>query len=109
MSDEGPWHLDADVTATKHNQLWRNHLLAWALLRHPDSKYAMGTFTVVHHPEDTRCRDVIEGYRDLLRDESTFASFGIGEIVNLWKPLTGQWIQEFERRYVLLDESEAAM
>lgn len=109
MTEDSPWLADTDVAATRHNQLWRNHLLAWSLLKHNPSKYAEGTFTVVHHPEDTGCRNVIEGYRALLRDESIFGSFDLGEIVDRWKPLTGEWIRKFETRYVSLEKSDAAV
>ena len=108
MKAGSPWRADADVAATQHNQLWRNHLLAWSLLEHCNSTYAKGEITVVYHPEDRRCRRVIEDYRSLLRDEETFSSFDLGEIIGAWRPLTSQWIGEFEKRYVSLGESEAA-
>ena len=107
MKAGSPWREDADVAARQHNQLWRNHLLAWSLLEHRDSTYAKGEITVVYHPEDRRCHRVIEDYRSLLRDEETFSSFDLGEIIRAWGPLTGQWVGEFERRYVSLGESEA--
>ena len=105
MTADSPWRPGADVAATRHNQLWRNHLLAWSLLRHPQSKYTQGGVTVVYHPEDRRCRSVIEGYKALLRDDSTFAAFDLNEIVSAWKPLAGDWLRDFERRYLALDES----
>ena len=76
MTEDAPWRSDAggQVSRTRHNQLWRDHLLAWAMLRHPDSRYAEGRLTVVYHPGDRHCRNVIEGYRRLLRDEATFSA-----------------------------------
>ena len=105
MTADSPWRPGADVAATRHNQLWRNHLLAWSLLRHPRSEYTQGGVTVVYHPEDRRCRSVTEGYKALLRDDSTFAAFDLNEIVSAWKPLAGDWLRDFERRYLALDES----
>ena len=107
MTADSPWRPGADVAATRHNQLWRNHLLAWSLLRYPRSEYTQGGVTVVHHPEDRRCRSVIEGYKALLRDDSTFAAFDLDEIVSAWKPLAGDWLRDFERRYLAFGESAA--
>ena len=78
MDDKSPWREDADVARSRHNQLWRNHLLAWALLKNECSDYDEGTFTVVHHPEDVRCQETIECYRGLLREDSTFSSLNLG-------------------------------
>ena len=107
MTAGSPWRPEADVAATRHNQLWRNHLLAWSLLQHPQPKYAQGSVTVVYHPEDHRCRSVIEGYKAVLRDDSTFSAFDLKEVVSAWNQLAGDWLREFERRYLALDESAA--
>ena len=107
MTPDGPWRADAggEVAKQEHNQLWRDHLLAWSLLRHPESKYAAGGLSVVYHPEDRRCREVIAGYRALLRDETTFSSFDLAQVVSAWKPLAGQWLAQFEQRYLALGQS----
>ncbi|MDE2993992.1 MAG: hypothetical protein OXU67_08935 [Chloroflexota bacterium] len=107
MTPDGPWRADAndEVAKREHNQLWRDHLLSWSLLRHPKSKYEVGGLSVVYHPEDRRCRDVIAGYRALLRDETTFASFDLAQVVAAWKPLVGRWISRFEQRYLSLEMS----
>ena len=107
MTPDGPWRADSggEVAKQEHNQLWRDHLLAWSLLRHPQSKYAEGGLSVVYHPEDRRCRDVIAGYRARLRDEATFSSFDLAQVVAAWKPLSGQWLVMFEQRYLALERS----
>ena len=110
-SPDGPWKEDAYVAVSekKHNQIWRGHLLAWSLLQHRGSKYKEGGFAVVYHPDDDRCRHVIEGYRALLRDEETFSSFDLREVVKAWKSAaTGEkrqeWLSKFEQRYLLNPE-----
>ena len=110
MTKDAPWRADAgdQVSWTRHNQLWRDHLLAWAMLRHPSSKYAEGRLTVVYHPEDRHCRNVIDGYLGLLRDEATFSAFDLATVVASWKPLAGEWLSRFEQRYLTLESSEHA-
>ena len=107
MTPDGPWRAAAggEVAKQEHNQLWRDHLLAWSLLRHPESKYAEGGLSVVYHPEDRRCREVIAGYRALLRDAATFSSFDLAQVVAAWKPLAGPWLAKFEQRYLALARS----
>ena len=111
MKQPCPWKEDAssEVAAQVHNQLWRDHLLAWSLLRHPNSKYAEGRLAVVYHPEDRRCESIIRGYRDLLNDtDTTFCHFNLAEIVSAWESLAGEWLSKFHQRYLALEDSEGA-
>ena len=103
-----PWTPDAvdKVADKKHNQIWRDHLLAWSLLNQPEPKYKTGMLAVVYHPEDSRCESVIEGYRKLLRDEATFSALDLKDILSAWKPLAGEWLTKFEERYLTLEKSE---
>ena len=113
MNEDSPWGADALNKAPnkKHNQLLRDHLLAWALLRHPDSKYTEGCLSVVYHPEDPHCGEIVKGYRALLHDKKTFSAFSLDEIVSAWKPLVKDtsWLSDFELRYLLLEKSEGAV
>lgn len=108
MTEDAPWRADASarVSRIQHNQLWRDHLLAWSLLQHHGSKYAEGRLTVVYHPGDANCRSAIEGYRALLHDEATFSAFDLAEVAAAWKPLAGAWLAKFEQRYLALENSE---
>lgn len=108
-----PWggeNASNDIDEKKHNQLWRDHLLAWSLLRHPKSKYKEGRLAVVYHPEDHDCSRVIRGYRELLRNDATFSAFTLADVVRAWKPLMGERgvLSQFELRYLDLDQSEGA-
>ena len=56
--------------------------------------------------EDRGTSDVIDGYRRLLRDAATLEALDLGAIVSAWRPHAGEWLSEFERRYVDLSGSE---
>lgn len=111
MTPDSPWKSEAHdkVSRKTHNQLWRDHLLAWALLQHGSSKYTEGRLAVVYHPDDKRCCRIIDEYRALLHDETTFSSHKLDDVVSKWGPLTGDWLSKFEERYLLLGKSEGAV
>ena len=113
MVADSPWREDAAsaVDRVEHNQLWRDHLLAWSLLKHPRSRHEHGLMVVVHHPGDDRCMRTVDAYRSLLRDDSTLATRSLADVVAAWKPHLGRatWLREFELRYLALDRSEQAV
>ena len=98
--------MSSEVAHIAHNQLWRDHLLAWSLLSHRLSEYGHGRLAVVFHGADDGTRNVIAGYRQFLRDDATFQSLELADIVSAWKPHAGEWLTDFERRYVDLSGSE---
>jgi hypothetical protein len=110
MDADSPWRADAagEVDNVRHNQLWRDHLLAWAMLRHADSRYKEGRLAVVSHPLDEKCAATVAGYRDLLRDEATFQDLPLDRLVATWAPLArgSQWLNDFTLRYLDLSQSE---
>ena len=112
LTAESPWGAVSpdEVADGKHNQLLRDHLLAWAL-RKESSEYARGSFVVVYHPEDEKCGGVIGDYRKLLRSEAALPLWeaDLRTVVDAWKAVAGEeWIRDFEKRYLDLDVSEAA-
>ena len=112
LTAESPWGAVSpdEVADGKHNQLLRDHLLAWAL-REKSSEYARGSFVVVYHPEDEKCGGVIEDYRKLLRSEAALPLWeaDLRTVVDAWKAVAGEeWIRDFEKRYLDLAVSEAA-
>jgi len=112
MGEGGPWRPDASgqVQAVRHNQLWRDHLLAWSLLSHPRSPYSEGKLVVVHHPQDENCRKTVAGYRGLLQDERSFGELTLDSITGAWGPLVedGVWLRAFRERYLELEKSRGA-
>jgi hypothetical protein len=110
MSADSPWREDAfdKVAQVVHNQLWRNHLLVWALLRRPGSPYREGRVVVVRHPCDEACARTVDDYRGLLRDEATFQDLPLHALLRSWMPAAREnaWLLEFERRYLDLTGSQ---
>ena len=108
MTPDSPWRIESReaVAHIRHNQLWRNHLLAWSMLRRPSSTYRSGHLSVVFHPEDHRCRGVIDRYRKLLRSQATFSAFDLSQVVSAWRPFAGEWLETFAQRYLALKASD---
>jgi PD-(D/E)XK nuclease superfamily len=102
------------VADVKHNQLWRDHLLAIAMLRHPSSDYANGRLMLVRHRGDEKCSDIVEGYRELLHEEdNTFIDMPLDNLAGIlasgpldeeWK----SWLHDFRLRYLDLAASKGA-
>ena len=120
MTEGSPWKKDAYEKCSEsreYNQLWRDHLLAWALLSHEDSEYIEGRLVVAYHPAEEEynnkktCINAIEEYRSNLRSESekTFSWVTLDTVVEEWKKALGEepeWFSEFETRYLALYKSD---
>ena len=110
MTPDAPWRDDAgaDVDHTAWNQLWRNHLLVWSMLRHPSSRYDEGRCIVVRHPADTRCDDVMAGYRRLLKDTRSLEDCPLDRVISTWRTVLdpSPWLDAFELRYLSLNRSQ---
>jgi hypothetical protein len=110
MTPESPWPNPAcsQVAKSAHNQLWRNHLLAWSMLQNSRGKYREGHIVVVHHPLDIKCGRIVDGYRALLRDGSNVHALPLDVLLGHCEHAAGsqQWIQQFRLRYLELDRSE---
>jgi hypothetical protein len=106
-----PRLIESDV-----NQIWRHHLLAVALLRHPNSGYAAGRFLVVYHPLDQGAIQPLKSYRSLLKPaDQTFAELPLDHLVDLWADAAAdaaasaadrEWLSNFRTRYIDLSASE---
>lgn len=98
----------------RYNQLWRNHLLAFAILNQPGNDYAEGRCAVIWHPGDTACTEAINAYRRCLQKdaEGTLVEWPLDKVVTQWEgtgPVKADcgWLAAFRRRYLTLEESEA--
>lgn len=118
LAGEGWWWLpgaESSFDNSSYNQLWRNHLLAFAMLRQPDATYAEGYCAVVYPTGDKACAEAIAAYRPLLRPEGapTLLVWQLEAVVAAW---TGRlettderaWLAAFHLRYLDLPASEAA-
>jgi hypothetical protein len=112
-----PWLPEAlpKVDRVEHNQLFRDHLLAVAMVARPGSPYAAGRFLLIRHDEDVSCAVVTAGYRRLLRShDDTFLERPLSRVVAAWttaldaarEPARVGWLAAFRRRYLELAASE---
>lgn len=116
-SPRSPYRTEAwnEVASPRHNQLWRNHLLAIAARDLSGSRYAAVKSMAVLHPgdEDEEGARVVASYRNLLRpDDDTFAPRTLDEVVATFTSVAhadeAPWLDAFRRRYLALELSEEA-
>ena len=95
------------------NQIWRNHLLAFAHLHQRNSVYSEGRYAVVYHEDDSACKQALCRYQDHLREEalSTLLDWPLGNVIDRWSEQSmpsvhRKWIDGFRRRYLALEESK---
>jgi len=72
--------LDA-VNGTELIHVWLDHLLVLSMLQHPDGAWRWGRLVVVHPAGNTNWADTCSRYASLLRDDSTFRSSTLQEIL----------------------------
>ncbi len=113
---DSPWLPEKrdQLPNVRHNQLWRDHLLAVALVRHPASTFASGYMMLVRHADDGECAGAVCGYRDLLKpnDRSVIDS-PLDQLVAAVEAAVKteadrDWIAAFRARYLDLSLSAAA-
>jgi len=100
------------LTASNCNQLWRDHLLAIAMLNHPASSYIRGTLLVVHHPEDIQCSKTTKNYLGHLDPNNPMLRImDLGQLFDVIEaaatPVHDQWCKSFRQRYLDLSFSQA--
>ena len=109
------WKSGAEVNfSTKsYNQLWRNHLLAFALQHQPQRQYRESFSVVLSHPKNQECHEAIDSYCENLlpRYSASLFRWSLPDLVNLWfeKAQSRQeksWLQAFRLRYLDLEASE---
>lgn len=94
-----------------HNQLWRDHLLAFALENHRKSDYAQCRLMLVRHPQDRECASVVETYRSFLKNEDSFIDMPLDRLFKHWNKVSlaqrqKDWLEAFFLRYLDLGKSE---
>jgi hypothetical protein len=61
--------------------MWLEHLLLLSMLQHESGTWSWGRYVVVHPADNSDVAGLCERYRDLLADESTFATLTIEELL----------------------------
>ncbi len=118
--DRGEWWwkpgAENDFSNKSYNQLWRNHLLVYAMLNQETPEYSEGYCAVVYPLGDTNCGDAIKLYRNLLipSGDKTLYVWPLETVAELWgdvladDPAHNQWFNDFQTRYLRLEGSEDA-
>ena len=109
-----PWKRDSDdrLDAVEHNQLWRDHMLAFALTQGESKHYSSGKLLLVRHQGDQKTAAAVAGYEDcLLPDDNTFVDSPLDSLVAKWEPVVRgtrweRWFLEMQRRYSDLSGSD---
>lgn len=97
-----------------YNQLWRNHLLAFALQHQPESHYSESFSAVIFHPKDEVCHNAVAAYCENLLPcgKTTLLKWSLDDLIDRWlgcvKTREEQsWLQALRLRYLDLKASEA--
>lgn len=94
------------------NPIWRMHLLAESLRRHPTSKYTAGHLLYIYHPLDELLAVSVKAYQTLLKaGEETFSSIRLDQLLERWQHVIKretdqEWLDRFILRYLDLQASE---
>lgn len=111
-----PWREGAirHLLEIRHNQLWRDHLLAVATLDHPASRYSRGRLMLLRHPGDKSCAKSARSYQGLLRPgDGTFVDMPLNRLMDYVANLDlddghAEWLEAFRLRYLDLAASQEA-
>ncbi|MFI5296783.1 MAG: PGN_0703 family putative restriction endonuclease [Polyangiales bacterium] len=101
-----------EVATSRHNQLWRNHLLAIAARDRAASPYTEVRSALVLHPLDVDGASVVATYRDQLKPtDETFVVWTLDKVVDVFAaaattPDELAWVTAFRTRYLALERSE---
>lgn len=112
--DDSPWLKEAwsHLAEIRHNQLWRDHLLAVAMELHPESSYESGSLMLVYHPRDKHCDETKRIYQRLLKPENkSFLDYPLDKLMKVIEPQLNddgqkKWLNDFKDRYLNLSLSE---
>ena len=58
------------------------HLLVISMLQHPGGTWRWGRYVLIHPAGNRDYAEACQGYRELLRDQSTFASMTVEELLD---------------------------
>lgn len=119
MNQEDWWWkhgAERDFPNTSFNQLWRNHLLVYAMLNQKAPEYSEGYCVVIHPLGDSDCGKALEQYRNLLSPsgKKTLLVWSLETIAERWAgtlerdKYQSQWFDSFRTRYLRFERSEEA-
>jgi hypothetical protein len=90
-------------------QMWRDHLLAGAMLAAADDGWSSGLYVFLHAADNTRCGRAAARYAECLTDSRTFAPLTLEHLIaTLHQRASGAWVREVEDRYLGWSKLESA-
>jgi len=93
-----PGAIDA-VNGTDLLVIWLQHLLVLSMLQHPSRAWRWGRFVLVHAAGNTDFADACKRYRALLRDQTTFSSMTVEELLDAGS-LPARTATALRKRYI---------
>lgn len=112
---DGSWWrpgLEVHFSEKAYNQLWRNQLLAFAMLHQDGPEYDEGFNAVVYPAGDASCADALTAYREHLTHpaQTSLVAWPLHEVVDRWlasRPPARylKWLRAFRLRYLDLEPS----
>jgi hypothetical protein len=91
-------------------QIWRDHLLAGALLRDQRSAYRHGVFVFLYPNDNDRCASAVQDYRACLSDETSFRSWTLERLLEAVRAASGgPWAEAFADRYLAFEKIDRAL
>jgi len=91
------------------NQLWRNTLLAYSMLKHENRSYNNGHVLLLYMKGDNQVKDMLPDFESCLkRPGQWFKHLDIGDFVGSIRgcnldPSLSKWIEDFSLRYLRFD------
>jgi hypothetical protein len=73
-------------------EMWLEHLLLLSMLQHESGAWTWGRYVVVHPACNTDVAGLCERYRELLADDSTFATTTLEELPDLPAPVRARYL-----------------
>jgi len=106
---------EKEFSDKEYNQLWRNHLLVFAVLHQSVPAFSEGTCAVVYPSGDKQCGHAVRAYRKLLlpAGEATLVEWPLELLYDSWSAGLAsdpqrEWLERFHSRYLDLAASESA-
>lgn len=106
---------ESEFPNKKFNQLWRNHLLAFAMLKQEPPRYVQAHAAVLYHDDDISCPKAMKTYRSVLlpKAQETLLDWPLSIVLETWQNLLEtaeqkSWFVDFRLRYWALDASKEA-
>lgn len=86
VADKSGVFADGAIDAVKGRSdlavMWLEHLLLHSMLQHESGSWRWGRYVLVHPAANSDVVDMIERYRQLLADDSTFAAMTLEELLD---------------------------